>query len=414
MARARAANSTVAAAWLLGVFLALAVSCSDSAEGTKEGDTTAAADGLDDVAADIAGAEAAGDGQGGDGQGQDGQGQDGAVEVSQPIDSAADSVVETACPVAVIKIAEGGEVVPGTILHAKGEGSHSASGAPVGKYFWTIKQPLGSNQPLLPNNKVADVELQAMNSGEYEFCLDVWDNGGWKSCQSACETVLVIPNDVFHIELTWDTPKDADQTDSGPGVGADLDLQMAHPLASQPDQDCDGKPDPWFDNPWTLYWFNPAPNWGGAGSEGNPNMDLDDTDGAGPESINLGKAAGSPAAPMAYSIGVHYAADHGFGPSYATLSIYLSGGLAVQIVKVKMNALDMWYAGKLNWPNSMSGGSAKVFETCYQSGLSCKAGKSLMWQPKGEWCITPCYLPPENGKYGGVLLPGAVTCTAGP
>jgi hypothetical protein len=96
------------------------------------------------------------------------------------------------------------------------------------------------------------------------------------------------------------------------------------------------------------------------------------------------------------------------------LSIYLSGGLAVQIVKVKMNALDMWYAGKLNWPNSMSGGSAKVFETCFQSGLSCKAGKSLMWQPKGEWCITPCYLPPENGKYGGVLLPGAVTCTAGP
>lgn len=402
-AMARRAGQARAVIWLVGLACFATLACSGPDDGAKGNDSAAEIDTHADASGDSADTAAADLAQLGD-----------AAADSVP-DAAPDAVAETACPVAKVKVVEGPEVVPEMTLHLKGTGSHTASGKPVAKYKWTVKQPTGSNQPLLPDAHQAEVELHAQASGEYQFCLEVWDSSGWKSCQPACETVLVIPNDGIHVELTWDTPKDADQSDNGPGAGADLDLHFAHPLASQPDQDCDGKADPWFDNPWTMFWFNPIPAWGDPGSIlDDPDMDLDDTDGAGPEIVNMQMPEGTAAAPIAYSIGVYYSDDHGFGPSYATVSVFLQGGLAVQVSKVKLKAQDMWYVGKLNWPNSMSGGSAKVFEACHQSGLSCQAGKNLMWQPKGEWCITPCYTPPPGSGAIPAKLPGAATCTAGP
>ena len=97
-----------------------------------------------------------------------------------------------------------------------------------------------------------------------------------------------------------------------------------------------------------------------------------------------------------YTVGVHYWNDHGFGTSYATVNVYIMGVLAVQIEKVEMNVLDMWYVGKLNWPNSMSGGVLSPFQICYKSpkaGDPCKkTGK--YWQPQGGWCIKKCYVNP--------------------
>ena len=300
--------------------------------------------------------------------------------------------VAEVCPMPAIEVLEGEEVVPGTTLHFSGTGSYSPKGGKITNYQWTIKQPPASNQSLFPSNSAPTTTLQANLAGEYEVCLDVWDDLGVKSCAPKCIALLVLSPSAIHIELLWDTPGDLDQTDSGPAAGADLDLHFAHPLAVGIDDDCDGKGDPWYMNTFDAFWFNATPNWGDANSTlDDPSFSGDDWSGVGPESTNLAAPAGTAADPVAYSIGVHYWNDHGYGASYATLSAYVYGGLAFQLAKVKLQPLDMWYVGKLHWSNGASGGPNVLIETCYQSGNSCKAGKNLMWQPKGDYCITPCY-----------------------
>jgi len=67
----------------------------------------------------------------------------------------------------------------------------------------------------------------------------------------------------------------------------------------------------------------------------------------------------------------------------------------VQIAKVQMNVLDMWYVGRINWPNTMSGGALSPFQICYKSvgGDPCKkTGK--FWQTQGDCCVTKCYVNP--------------------
>ena len=221
-----------------------------------------------------------------------------------------------------------------------------------------------------------------------------------------CETVNVVPDGAVHIELLWDTPADPNQYNTGPAAGSDLDLHFAHPTAAEPDLDCDGTPDPWFSNPWDAFWFNASPNWGSASSSSDdPGLDLDDTDGAGPENLNLLQLEGDVADPVGYPVGVHYWNDHGFGTSYASLHIWLMGNPTVQLFKVEMHPLDMWYVGKLWSPAALGGGGGKKpFEMCYQSGDSCAAKQNLMWQPKGDYCITPCYV---NKVFVGGVSGGA-------
>jgi len=269
-----------------------------------------------------------------------------------------------------------------------------------------VKQPPGSNQPLLPNAKFPNPTLLANAAGEYTFCLEVVDANGTKSCQQTCKTVLVVPNNAVHVELLWDTPADPDQTDTGPMAGADLDLHFAHELAFGPDLDCDGAGDPWFSNPFDCFWYNANPiQWGSMSpaKKDDPRLDLDDTDGAGPENLNLEEPEGTAAAPTYYSVGVHYWNDHGFGTSYATVKIYMQGATVVAYPKTKMDPLDMWYVGKINWPNQLLGEAAAPVTTCYQTGDQClfltdpqnpKAGK--MWKPatapNADFCMTKCYI----------------------
>ena len=322
----------------------------------------------------------------------------GTIKVTSNAYSAKDSVVcegigvTKICSTAKISVKEGEEVVPQTMLHLKGDGSKATGGGQVKKYLWTVKQPAGSKQKLVPSAAFPNPTFVANAAGEYEFCLDVWDQNDVKSCSPACDTVLVLPEEAIHVELLWDTPADKNQTDTGPKAGADLDLHFAHALAAGPDIDCDGQPDPWFSNPFDTFWFNPNPNWGSANPAVNddPSLDLDDTDGAGPENLNLDDPEGKVAKPVKYAVGAHYWNDHGFKTSFATVNIYIMGVLALQIAKVELNVLDMWYVGRINWPNTMSSGTLDPFLVCFQSGDPCKGGKR--WLSKGDYCITPCYV----------------------
>jgi hypothetical protein len=325
--------------------------------------------------------------------------------------------VTATCPEAKISVDEGEEVIPQTVLHLRGDASIAQGGASISKFQWKVtKQPEGSKQTFVPGPSFPNPTFTANAAGVYEFCLEVFDSSDppQKSCEPACVTVLVIPSEALHLELLWKTPEDEDETDKGQGVGADVDLHFAHPLAQGPDLDCDGAPDPWFSTQFDAFWFNPKPKWGSAGSEADDaRLDLDDTDGAGPENVNLSEPQGNLDEVQQYHVGVHYWNDHGFGPSYATVRIYVLGNLVQEYTDIALKPLDMWYVGKLNWPNvNIGGGTEPVMQTCFQTGDQCKyavdptdPAAGQMWQPTGEVCIRRCYLSPLASSGGATCSP---------
>ncbi len=257
--------------------------------------------------------------------------------------------VEVECPTAIIKVAEGEEVVPQTKLHLNGDQSFASTG-PIARWEWSVEQPDGSASFFLPSFKATNTTFEANVAGIYTFRLDVWDQNDVKSCEPAVYTVIVNPDQAIHIEALWDTPGDPDQSDEGPEAGADVDLHFLHPFATGYDIDGDGKLDGWFDNPFDVYWFNPNPDWGAFGNpDDNPSLDRDDTDGAGPENINLNL----PEDGMVYRVGVHYWNDHGFGVSSVTVRIYVFGSLKHEISGLEMSNHEFCELATIDWPSTV-------------------------------------------------------------
>ena len=260
---------------------------------------------------------------------------------------------EIICPVAVIDVEEGEQVIPQTVLHMHGDQSYSANGA-ITTYIWEVEQPGGSVSTFVPSANFANPIFEANVAGDYIFKLDVIDASGVKSCAPATKKVVVIPDEAIHIELLWTTPNDPDETDEGPDAGTDMDLHFAHPWAAGPDLDSDGVPDPWFNIPYDVFWFNREPQWGSLDPslDDNPGLDRDDTDGAGPENINLNIPEGISEIPFIYKVGVHYWDDKGFGPSFATVRVYIYAVMVFQVENVKMNVHDLWDVATVEWPST--------------------------------------------------------------
>ena len=252
------------------------------------------------------------------------------------------------CPTAVIQVQEGEEVIPQTKLHLVGSNSYAVGS--VSAWQWSVTQPDGSQSVFLPSAAHPDPTFEVNIAGVYDFTLEVWDQDGKKSCEPAEVTVFVIPDEAVHVELLWDTPGDLDQTDEGPEAGADLDLHFLHPFATGEDVDGNGVPDGWFDQPFDCFWFNAHPNWGSLDPfvDDDPGLDRDDTDGSGPENVNLNL----PEDGMTYKVGVHYWNDHDFGPSTATVRIYVFSQLVFEVSDVSLVEGDMWEVATLSWPSA--------------------------------------------------------------
>ncbi len=255
--------------------------------------------------------------------------------------------VDIICPTAVIKVQEGEEVIPQTVLHLFGDESYAGNGA-INKWEWDVEQPVGSVSTFVPSKSFPNPTFEANVAGVYTFYLTVYDQTNTPSCFPATYEVVVIPDEALHIELLWNTPEDADETDTGPEAGSDLDLHFLHPWAAGPDLDGDGAPDGWFDIPFDCFWFNPHPNWGSYDPAVNddPGLDRDDTDGGGPENINLDIPEN-----QVYRVGVHYWCDHGYGPAYATVRVYVYAVLVFEVVDVMMVNKDMWSVCTVEWPS---------------------------------------------------------------
>ncbi|MBM4387117.1 MAG: hypothetical protein FJ088_05220, partial [Deltaproteobacteria bacterium] len=229
----------------------------------------------------------------------------------------------------------------------------------IAYYEWSVEQPPDATFKFTPSNQWPDPTFPLNVSGAYTFRLKVINKNGIPSCNVAEKTVFSKSGEGIHIELTWTTPNDPNQTDECPECGSDLDVHFVHPYAAGQDLDKDGKPDGYFDCPDIVYdafWFNPHPHWveGGNPATQDPNLDLDDTNGLGPENMRLNE----PEEGTTYKVGAHYWNDHGFGISYATIKIYINGELKWKKEKVKMMNLDMWDAALIKW----KGNAAEITE----------------------------------------------------
>lgn len=267
--------------------------------------------------------------------------------------------VPSECPIPVITIEEGEEVPPQTILHLHGDQSMAANGT-ITKYQWSVFQPKENLFDLLPSYSEKNVTHEVNVAGEYTYCLDVCDNAYCSydpSCKTtACKKVVVIPTEALHCELTWRTPADKNEYDEGPDAGSDMDLHFIHPYAGGPDLDGDGLPDGWFDTSYDCFWYTckeKCLEWESQNPNipDNPCLDRDDTDGAGPENINLDV----PVNGRTYKVGVHYWDDHGFGVSYPMVKCYCWGQLAFQMdlyeKGIPMTTCDMWEVATISWPD---------------------------------------------------------------
>ncbi len=263
--------------------------------------------------------------------------------------------VPVLCPTAVIEIEEGTNVIPQTTLHLDGTASVPTSGASINSYEWSIDQPEGSTSQFIPGVNFPNPVFAVNAAGEYVFQLTVWDSTGQESCEPAIRIVTVTPDEAIHVELLWHTPGDTNEFDEGSKAGTDLDLHFVHEFAHGQDLDNDGEGDGYFDPDFDCFWYFPTREWGSLDPniDDNPSLDRDDTDGAGPENLNLNV----PENGITYKVGVHYWDDpqspahpNGFGPSQATIRVYIFGNEVWAKEGVQLAEKDMWEVCEISWP----------------------------------------------------------------
>lgn len=161
----------------------------------------------------------------------------------------------------------------------------------------------------------------------------MFDDIGVESCEPARVTVEAVRGDDLYIELTWRTPGDPDETDAN---GADLDLHLLHPNGQ------------WNQAPFDIFWNHPHGEWGAPGGGDDPQLEREDSDGAGPEIISLN----NPESGLAYSVGAYYFDDHGFGPSLATVRIRSGGQLIHEAVDRELRSTGVfWNVASISWPS---------------------------------------------------------------
>ncbi|MFW5966332.1 MAG: choice-of-anchor D domain-containing protein [Persicimonas sp.] len=208
--------------------------------------------------------------------------------------------------------------------------SEDPEGEGIASYEWElVEQPEDSNVGL-ENTDGEQNELWMQLAGTYEVELQVESELGVRGCDPARLTIEAIAESDVHVQLVWSTPSDSDETDDD---GTDLDIHLLHPNGD------------WDAAPWDCHWKNQNPDWGVEGDESDdPSLDIDDTNGAGPENINLDNPED-----VEYEVGVHYFNDHGFGESYATVRVYLGGVLVHEAADHPMTDREFWHAATIDW-----------------------------------------------------------------
>ena len=99
-----------------------------------------------------------------------------------------------------------------------------------------------------------------------------------------------------------------------------------------------------------CYFGNKNPDWDNSGgkSDGDPSLDVDDTNGYGPEHIVLC----APPFNGIYQYKVHYWNDNGYGPSIATVKIYINDSAEPTFQASKtISDGEIWDCACIDWPS---------------------------------------------------------------
>ncbi len=186
--------------------------------------------------------------------------------------------------------------------------------------------------------------FRLLTAGEYEIGLTVKDNDGFVSCNEATVTITAIPNEQVHVELTWTNPEDPDEQDDR---GSDVDVHMVKM-----------GPGKWFEAPYDIYFQNQGSgDDSGIWNPESPSLDIDDTDGAGPENIQMD----DPARCQWYAVGVHYYKQL-FGTAYATIRIYINEELVYERPNQPLRqGGEFWDVARIHWPTGRVIGHDRLY-----------------------------------------------------
>lgn len=186
---------------------------------------------------------------------------------------------------------------------------------------WSIeREPPGSDaaEPSPPN--AARAEFTPQLAGEYTLRFFVRDDDG---NEATCTTLVrAVAVEGLRVEMFWDTGS------------TDMDTHLLRPGATRwyTDDDC------YYSNCQDGRWGGDGLEWPPRGPDGNPSLDIDDTDGYGPENINIELPTDG-----TYRVGVH--AWRGMGR--VTVRIYCGGSTTEprQVfgpVRINSDTDDLW------------------------------------------------------------------------
>jgi K319-like protein len=170
------------------------------------------------------------------------------------------------------------------------------------RWAWSLaSQPLGSDAaPPSPSN-AASTSFTPDIAGIYELIVTATDDDGMTA---SCTTRVAAGNvDGLRVEMFWDT-------------ATDMDTHLLNPTGTRwfTDNDC------YYSNCNVSNGHNLE--WGAAGDDDNPRLDIDDIDGFGPENINI-----TTPVPGTYRVAIHNFS--GDGPNQVTVQIYCGGSTTV-------------------------------------------------------------------------------------
>ena len=100
-----------------------------------------------------------------------------------------------------------------------------------------------------------------------------------------------------------------------------------------------------------CHWRNRQGNWGPEGPEGNASLDIDDTNGAGPENINIYRPEDTTNYQSDYRIGVYLYNPFVYELMEARVRVYLNGELRAEYEKELTRRGQLWEPAGIAWSN---------------------------------------------------------------
>jgi len=195
-------------------------------------------------------------------------------------------------PDAICTDVEGAPLVEATV-----PGDAVDDGRIVSWQWRLVGQPAGSASAPPRPASAQITRFTPQIAGDYSLELTVTDDDGMSD--SCVANVAAIASEGLRIEVFWDTNN------------SDMDTHLLHPDGTR-----------WFTGPLDCYYsgctrMEGGQPWYDPGPDDDPNLDIDDVDGFGPENINIATPHDG-----TYRVGIH--AFRGFA-NRVTVNIYCGG-----------------------------------------------------------------------------------------